>query len=158
MNTIFKSEQIYLVSNMTGLSLSDVGRILDSYNKRVSSRVSKGETVKYLNICYLVCNKEKDNFMDTLAYTCYEIARELGYSRDVVLRVLLSYNDMIVDSVKRFYPVTVKGVVAIKLIEYDRGIYKVRLSKSGRFKHDDVRICTLSSFRRKVEGYDGKNS
>lgn len=157
MNKVFKSEQIYAISKELGVSQVDVKKVLDSYTNRLSDKVKNGETIKFLNICYLVNSSNKNYYNETLAYVSNEIGRETKLGKELVFRVLKTYEDTIIQDLKRFYSHGIRGLVKFKRIEYGEGVYKVRVNKGSNLD-SDVRVVTINSFRRKVEGNDRKNT
>jgi len=151
METVYKSEQVYLISEKLGLSQKDVKRILDNYVGRVISKINKGESVKFLNICYFVFDESRVRYHETLAYISSEIGSELKIGKEVVYRVLSEFDNFVATDLKKFYSYTVRGLFSIGLEEYKKGIYKVRVRKSSSLRDIGVRIVTINSFKRKVE-------
>lgn len=158
MNKVFKSDQIYSLSKALSISQADTKRVLDCYIDRVKTKVDNGETVKFLNICYLV-NKENDKYYhETLAYISTEIGYETKLGKELVFRILSTYEDMIAQDLRKFYSYVVRGVVRISLTEYEKGVYKVRINKATNLLNTSVRVVTLNSFKRKVESDDRKDT
>lgn len=157
MNKVSKDDLIYSLSKKLGISQSDIKCVIDTYINRLKSRLSNGETVKFLNICYLInsgCNK---HYNETLAYISTEIGVETKLGKEVVFRILSSYEDMIIHDLRKFYTYGVRGLVKFRYVEYVKGVYKVRVNKGSNLD-SNIRITTLNSFKRKVEIDDWKNT
>ena len=153
MDTVFKSDQVYIVSKKLGITQKDVKTILDSYVDRIYAKLRAGETVKFLNICYLVPDGgSRGRYLETLSYISNDIGVETKLGKETVYRVLSELGNFITEDVQKFYSYTIRGVVNISLEEYRRGVCKVRLRKSKPFKEMGVSVVTLNSFKRKVEG------
>ena len=157
MYKVNKLETIYSLSKVVGVPQTDVKRVIDSYVSRLKERLLRGETVKFLNICYLVNKSSKGYYHETLAYTSYEIGKELKLGKEVVFRILYSYSDMIVTDLRKFYSYGIRGLCKFRYVEYVTGVYKVRVNKSSSLD-SDIRVVTLNSFKRKVELDDWKNT
>lgn len=157
MNKVYKSDQIYALSRAVGVPQSDVKRVIDIYIGRLRNKLDSGETIKFLNICYLVNNENKEYFHETLAYISTEIGNETKLGRELVLRILKTYEDTIVQDLRKFYSYGVRGLVKFRCVEYRRGVYKVRVNKGSNLD-SNIRVVTLNSFKRKVEIDDWKNT
>lgn len=152
MDTVFKAEQVYIISDRLGIAQKDVKLVIDSYVNRILSKVRDGETVKFLNICYLVPEGGKRNsYLETLSYISNDISKEVRLGKDVVYRVLSELSNFISTDLKKFYSYTIRGVVNISLEEYKKDVYKVRVRKSKNLRDMGVNIITINSFKRKVE-------
>lgn len=159
MDTVYKSEQISILSDSLNISKTDVKAILDAYISRLTDKLEKGETVKFLNICYLVnVSKGRNGYHETLAYISNEIGTQVKIGKDVVYRVLSDFEDIIAQDVSRFYTYTIRGIIGISRCEYKKGVFKLRVKKSSVYNSVGIRVVTLNSFRRKVEYYDRKDS
>ena len=53
MNKVSKSDLIYSLGKTLGVSQTDVKRVIDTYVGRLKNKLDNGETIKFLNICYL---------------------------------------------------------------------------------------------------------
>ncbi|MGV3076274.1 HU family DNA-binding protein [Clostridium baratii] len=157
MNKVSKSDLIYSLSKVVGVPQSDVKRVVDAYVSRLKHRLENGETVKFLNICYLVNNENKHYYHETLAYISTEIGNETKLGRELVFRILSSYEDMIVHDLRKFYSYGVRGLVKFRYTEYTKGVFKVRVNKGSNLD-SNIRVVTLNSFKRKVEVNDWKNT
>lgn len=151
MNTVYKSDMIYSLSEKLNIPQTTVKSILDSYIGYVKKILEGGNSCSFLNICYF-SNKEEANkdYMETLAYTCNNISKELVLSKDTVLITLLTLEEQIVDDLKKFYPYVVHTLFRVSFEEYC-GSYKVRLNKSSSLD-SNIRIHIIGSFKRRVEG------
>lgn len=150
MNTVFKSDQIYILSEKLKISQKDCKKILDSYVNRLLDKINNGKAVKFLNICYLVPGSSGE-YNDTLSYISYEIGKDTKLGKEVVFRVLSEFGNFIADDLKKFYSYTIRGLVNISLEEYKRGVYKVRIRSCKNLRDLGYRVVTINSFKRKVE-------
>lgn len=159
MDTVFKSEQVYLLSKGLGVTKKDVKLVLDTYVNRLVKNLENGETVKFLNICYLV-NEEKgiSNYQETLAYVSNEIGKETRLGKELVFRILSDFEGVIVRDVRNFYTYTIRGLLNISCCEYTEGVYKVRIRKATKYDCRGIRVVTINSFKRKVESNDRKDT
>ena len=82
---------------------------------------------------------------------------ETKLGKELVFRILSTYEDMIVQDLRKFYSYGVRGLVKFKYTEYRRGICKVRVNKGSNLD-SDIRVVTLNSFKRKVELDDRKDT
>lgn len=157
MNRVYKSDQIYCLSKAVGVSQADVKRVLDSYTERLRTKLANGETIKFLNICYLVNSENKQYYHETLAYISTEIGNETKLGKELVLRILTTYEDTIAQDLRKFYTYGVRGLVKFRYTEYRNNICKLRVNK-GTNLDSNIRVITLNSFRRKVECNDRENA
>lgn len=157
MNKVSKSDLIYSLGKTLGVSQTDVKRVIDTYVGRLKNKLDNGETIKFLNICYLVNSDNKQYYHETLAYISTEIGMETKLGKELVFRILSTYEDMIVQDLRKFYSYGVRGLVKFKYTEYRRGICKVRVNKGSNLD-SDIRVVTLNSFKRKVELDDRKDT
>lgn len=147
----FRKEQVEEISSKLNITKLSVEEIVFAYEDYLIKRLQLGESVKFLNICFLKRNKA-DSTIETLAYTSTEISKEFNgrYSSEMILRVLTTFQEVIESNLKKFNGFSIKGLVRIRLVEYGNG-YKVRIKKSTTLNGEDVRVQTIGSFRRKVE-------
>lgn len=157
MNRVYKTDQIYFLSKAVGVSQADVKRVLDCYTDRLKEKLSNGETIKFLNICYLVNSENKQYYHETLAYISTEIGNETKLGKELVLRILTTYEDTIARDLRKFYTYGVRGLVKFRYTEYRNGICRLRVNKGSNLD-SNIRVITLNSFRRKVELDDRENS
>lgn len=159
MDTVFKSEQVYLLSKGLGVTKKDVKLVLDTYVNRLIKKIEDGETVKFLNICYLVNEeKGKSDYQETLAYVSNEIGEETKLGKELVFRILSDFERAIVRDVRNFYTYTIRGLLNISCCEYKEGVYKVRVRKATKYDCRGIRVVTINSFKRKVELDDRKDT
>lgn len=151
-NAIYKSEQVYALSKKVGVSQKDVKIVLDMYINGLIEKVNNGESVKFLNICYIVNSGNKTHYHKTLAYVSTEISNKVNLGKDLVLGILLSYEELIIKDVRKFYSYVVKGLFKVYLEEYKKNVYKVRVKKASNFRNMGIRVVSINSFKRKVEG------
>lgn len=153
MYTVFKNEQIYILSEKLGISQKTVKSVLDNYINRLISKLNVGESVRFLNICYLITSGNKNiNYRETLSYVSNEIGKEEGVGKDTVFRVLSELGNLIASDVKNFYSYTIRGLVNVSVEEYKAGVFKVRLRSSKTLRDKGVRVVSIDSFKRKIEG------
>ena len=147
----FRKEQVEEISSKLNITKLSVEEIVFAYEDYLIKRLQLGESVKFLNICFLKRDKA-DSTIETLAYTSTEISKEFNgrYSSEMILRVLTTFQEVIESNLKKFNGFSIKGLVRIRLVEYGNG-YKVRIKKSTTLNGEDVRVQTIGSFRRKVE-------
>lgn len=147
----FRKEQVEEISSKLKITKLSVEEIVFAYEDYLIKRLQLGESVKFLNICFLKRTKA-DSTIETLAYTSTEISKEFNgrYSSEMILRVLTTFQEVIESNLKKFNGFSIKGLVRIRLVEYGNG-YKVRIKKSTTLNGEDVRVQTIGSFRRKVE-------
>ena len=152
METVFKAEQVYIISNRLGVNQKDVKLVIDTYVDKLLSKVKEGQIVKFLNICYLVPdNVSGSRYQETLSYISNDIGNETKLGKEMVFRILSELSNFISSDLKKFYSYTIRGIVHIYLEEYKRGVFKVRVRKSKVLRDLGVGIVTMNSFKRKVE-------
>lgn len=154
---VSKEDLIYSLGKKVGVPQTAVRYVIDMYISRLEDRLSRGETIKFLNICYLSNSENKDYYHETLAYISHEIGIETKLGKELVFRILSSYEDMIIQDLRKFYSYGVRGLVKFRFVEYTEGVYKVRVNKGSNLD-SNIRVVTLNSFRRKVELNDWKNT
>lgn len=144
MDTIFKSDQIYILSDRLGLSQKSVKSVLDNYINRLIEKAKSGKPVKFLNICYIINSDSKlFNYNETLAYISSEISKDVKLGKDVVFRILSEFSVFIADDLKKFYSYTIRGLVSISLEEYKTGVYKVRIRTSKSLREVGARLSLI---------------
>lgn len=153
MLTVYRDEQVDVIRSKLRLPKSQVEKVLVGYVAYLKREIEKGRTVKFLNICYLRVGDGTDKSKETLAYISNELARELSYGKESVYAILNSFEETIISDVSRFYTYTIRGLVKITLSDYMNTL-KVRVKKSTVYNNERVRVITIGSFKRKVEGYD----
>ena len=151
MEVVFKNSQISQISEHLGITKVSVNNILTEYIKRLRERLESGETIKFLNVCYLRVGGSGSVARETLAYISAEIGEVVGQSSTVVYRVLTTYEDLLIRDLRKLNTYSIRGVVRIKLEKNYKGEYKVRIKKSTAYNGFDVYVTTLPSFKRRVE-------
>lgn len=158
MNKVSKEDLVYSLSKKVGVSQSCVKQVIDTYVDRLKNQLNEGKTIKFLNLCYLVNNNNgKPDYNETLAYTSNIIGQETRLGKHLVYRILHSYEEMIIEDLKKFYCCGVRGLVKFRYIEYERGIYKLRVNKGSNLG-SHIKVVTINSFKRRVELDDWKNT
>lgn len=151
---VYKDVQMEQLSRRLGIPKVQVTNIWNEYINRLSSKIDAGETVKFLNVCYLRVNskelKKGEGYQETLAYISHEIADKLGYSQVTVFRVLTSFEEYLILDLQNSYSYSIRGICRIRLERYG-GSYRVRIKKSTKYNSMDVYVSTISTFKRKVE-------
>lgn len=153
MLTVYKREQITLISRRLNTTETMIKSVLDEYQEYILGKLNRGESVKFLRICWMRNSDNKEENYDTLGYVAHEIGSKLGLSKDTVLRILQTFEELITDEVRKFYVFVIRGVCKIWLCEYREGNYKLRLSKSTSLPHN-ISARAISSFKRRVEFCD----
>lgn len=153
---MYKRDQIVLVSKRLNIFEVRVREVLDSYEKYILNKLNNGESAKFLNVCWLKNSDSTNDSFETMAYIATEIATELSLSKELVLRILQTYEELIQDEVRKFYVFVIRGVCKIYLSEYSEGEYKLRVSKSQALG-SNISARAVGSFKRKVEFYDREN-
>lgn len=157
MNRVYKTDLIYSLSKAVRVPQTDVKRVVDIYTERLKRKLNNGETIKFLNICYLVNSDNSQYYHETLAYISTEIGNESKLGKELVFRILTTYENMIAQDLRKFYTYGVRGLVKFRYTEYRKGVCKVRVNKGSNLD-SNIRVVTLNSFKRKVEVDDRKNS
>lgn len=151
---VYKDVQISQLAKRLGLSKTTVTNIWNEYTGKIISKIEAGETVKFLNICYLRVNsrdlKKGEDYHETLAFISHEIADKLSLSQTVVYRVLTSFEEYLILDLQKSYSYSIRGICRIRLELYG-GKYRVRIKKSTKYNAEDVYVSTISTFKRKVE-------
>lgn len=151
METIYRDVQVAQLSRKLNIPKSTVSEILNEYVGYLKGKLDNGETVKFLNICYLRVAGKEEKERETLAYVSTEIGRKVNVGSVVVLRVLTSFEEYLISDLQRFYSYSIRGLIRIKLEKNHKGEYKVRTKKSTVYNGKDVYVTTLGSFKRKAE-------
>lgn len=146
-----KSTQIEQVSRKLNIPKVTVSSVWDSYVNYLRGKIENGESVKFLNICYLRVGKNSTFFHETLAFVCSEIDKSLKLGRDFIYRILSCYEEYLISDISSFYNYQIRGLVRIRLEKYLNGTRRVRIRKSTVYNGEDIRVVTLNSFKRKVE-------
>lgn len=151
MSTIFKDIQISDLSYKLNIPKSVVNTILTAYIDYLKAKVLSGETVKFLNVCYLKVDGNPETTHETLAYVSNEIGLAIGQSQNVVYRVLSTYEESIIQDIRSMFSYSIRGLVRLKLEKDYHGNLRVRAKKSTIFDNYNIRVITTCSFKRKAE-------
>lgn len=158
MNKVSKGGLVYTLGKKLGVSQASVRLVIDCYVSRLVEQLDRGYSVKFLNVCYLVNScSSGNNYKETLAYVSSIIGDDCRLGRELVYAILVAYEGLLVSDLKRFYSCGVRGLVKFRYIEYKKGVYKLRVNKGSNLG-SNIRVVTLSSFKRKVELDDWKNT
>ena len=151
---VFQGTFLNQIANRLTIPKSTVKRIWDKYTDYLIKKIESGESVKFLNICYLRVNtknlSKKKRIFETLAYIAHEVSNAIGESQILVYRVLTSFEEYLISDLQNFYSYSIRGIVRIRLERYN-GYYRVRTKKSTRYNGKDVYVTTIGTFKRKVE-------
>lgn len=151
METIFKDVQVAQISQHLGISKKLVNEVITNYVMYLREKLESGETVKFLNVCYLRYDGKDLDVYETLAYISHKIADNLGTTQSVVYRVLTSFEDFMIKDLQNMNPYTIRGLVRIRLEKNVKGELKVRIKKSTTYNNWVIHITTLPSFKRRAE-------
>lgn len=151
METIFKDAQVTQISNYLGISKKSVNDIISSYVAYLKGKLESGETVKFLNVCYLRYEGKDLEVHETLAYISNNLGKMLGLSQSVVYRTLTSFEEFLIKDLKGLNSYSICGLIRIRLEKNAKGEWKVRTKKSTAYNNWDIYITTLPSFKRRAE-------
>lgn len=151
METIFKDIQVAQISQHLGISKKAVNDIITSYVSYLKNKLESGETVKFLNVCYLRYEGKELDVHETLAYVSNNLGRELGLSQTVVYRTLTAFEDFLIKDLQNLNSYSIRGLIRIRLEKNSKGEWKVRTKKSTAYNNWDIYITTLPSFKRRAE-------
>ena len=149
--TVYKDAQISQVSKHLNIPKTTVYQIFTAYVDYLKGKIDKGETVKFLDVCYLRVNGKDEQVHETLAYISHELADSLKLSHVVVYRVLTTYSEFLIRDLKKLNSYSIRGLIRIKLEKNYKGEYKVRTKKSTVYNGKDVYVTTTNFFKRKAE-------
>lgn len=151
MEVVYKDVQISQVSNHLNIPKTTVNDIFTSYVNYLKGKIDKGETVKFLDVCYLRVDGKDESAHETLAYISHELADTLKLSPVVVYRVLTTYSEFLIRDLKKLNKYSIRGLIRIRLERNYKGEYKVRTKKSTVYNGKSVYITTTNFFKRKAE-------
>ena len=153
MEVVFKTEQVNQISAKLNIPKVTVEKVLTDYITYLRERLDAGETVKFLNVCYLRRQKTgvDDTLHETIAYTATEIANRVKVSNVVVLRIFQEYEENLIKDLKKSFSYSIRGLIRIRLERNYKGEYKVRTKKSTVYNGTDVYVTTPGYFKRKAE-------
>lgn len=149
---VYRDAQVSQVAEKLGLQKVVVEKVILAYVGYLKDRLESGETVKFLNVCYLRYGGKSLENHETLAYVATEVGKQVGVSGVVAFRVLNCYEEFIISDLQKLYSYSIRGLLRISLERNYKDEYKVRIKKSTVYNGEDVYITTLGSFKRKVEG------
>lgn len=146
MEIIYRSEQVDSIAGRLNINKNVVNLVINNYVQHLVSKINSGETVKFLNICYLrVSQKQLAEDRETLAYIATEIGSEVGVGGPTVLRILLSLEELICYQLLENRGFSIRYLVRIRMDDET-----VRVKKSTSLNGKDVYAVVLGSFRRKM--------
>ena len=151
METVYKDEQVSQLSRYLNIPKSTVKDVLNTYIQYLKNKLDSGETVKFLNVCYLRVGGKDENNHETLAYISNELGKCLDVSQVVVHRILTTYEEFLIRDLKKLYSYSIRGLIRIRLTKNQYGDYKVRTKKSTAYNGKDVYVTTTGYFKRKAE-------
>lgn len=149
--TVYKDVQLSQIAKRLNVTVNSVRNIWNEYEKYIQDTIFSGHSVKFLNICYFRVDGKPVEYHVTLAYVATEIAKRLSISKDVTYRVLLSFEEYLINDLRNFYSYCIRGILKIWLQKVEDGSYRIRSSKSTIYDGYDIRVSILPGFRRKVE-------
>ena len=100
MYTVFKDVQVTDLSYKLNLPKTVISTILNTYINYLKDKVLNGDTVKFLNVCYLKVDGSPESMHETLAYVSNEIGNRVGQSQNTVYRVLSTYEELILEDIR----------------------------------------------------------
>ena len=151
METVYRDDQVTQIGKYLGIPKNVVCDVITSYVEYLKNKLEGGETIKFLNICYLKVGGKDEGVHETLAYTAHELGDRLDVQPNVVYRVLTTFEEFLIRDLKKLYSYSIRGLLRIRLEKNYKGEYKVRTKKSTVYNGMDVYVTTLGSFKRKAE-------
>ena len=151
MEIVYKDAQISQVSNHLSIPKTTVNQIFSTYVDYLKGKINNGETVKFLDVCYLRVDGKDEQIHETLAYISHELADMLKLSQVMVYRVLTTYSEFLIRDLKKLNSYSIRGLLRIKLEKNYKGEYRVRTRKSTVYNGRDVYVTTTNFFKRKAE-------
>lgn len=149
MDNFFKDEQAGIISKTLNIPKVHVYTVITEYVSYLKRRLDQGETIKFLNICYLRYDGKDESFHETMAYISGELSKLCNLSSDLIFRVLDCFESLIIKELQKLNSFCIRGIVRIHLEKYN-GEYKVRINKSTVYNSKNVYVSTLPSFKRRV--------
>lgn len=151
MEIVYKDEQVSQLSNYLDLPKTTVRDVLNSYIQYLRDKLDSGETIKFLNVCYLRVMGKGESNHETLAYISNELGKQLKVSQVVVHRILTTYEEFLIRDLRKLYSYSIRGLIKIRLVQNQYGDYKVRTKKSTAYNGKPVYVTTTGYFKRKAE-------
>ena len=147
MDTIRRGDMVYIISKNLSLTEDTVRKTLVGYVNYIKRKLDKKESVNILNIATLKV-KDYDGYLDTLAYVCTEVAKDVNISPLAVKEILSYYEEQLLYDLKEGYDHSITGLVTVAIENGRLVVSKSRLL--GR--NTNFRLKTIRSFKRKAEG------
>ena len=151
METVFKDTQIAQISNHLNITKTVVYSILTEYITYLKNKIANGESIKFLNVCFLRVDGNSEYTSETLAYISHEIGNNIGQQQTLVYRVLSTYEEFLIKDLRKLNSYSIRGLIRIRLEKDYNGNWKVRTKKSTVYNGVDVYVTTLPSFKRRAE-------
>ena len=151
MEIVFKDSQIAQISSHLNITKTSVHNILTEYISYLRNKISNGESIKFLNVCYLRVDGQVENTFETLAYIANEIGQRVGQQQPIVYRVLTTYEEFLIKDLRKLNSYSIRGLIRIKLEKDYKGNWVVRTKKSTVYNGHDIYVTTMPSFKRKAE-------
>ena len=141
------SREVVVIADKMNLSQTQVRTIIQNYTSYIRAVVDDGKSVRFLRICSFIVDGY-EGFQETLAHTSYLLAKGMLISPEVVMGVLLQYEEQILMTLRKGSCHVVSGVCKIAVSEDGRVIVR-KSPKMGMFV--SCRTYLRSSFVRKIE-------
>lgn len=151
MDTVTRNDAVYLIAPKVNLSLDLVRSVLKGYTRYIRKSVENGCSISFLRICTI---EVRDNvgYRETFAYTCTELANELGVNPAAVKGILMCYEDIIIRDLKRYCDHSVTALFSLTRKETG-GKIGVYIKRSNTLATEVNYILRMRhSFKRKVVG------
>ena len=150
MEVVFKQEQFKLVSKKVNLPFTKVSEVLNSYIQYLKDEITNGNTVRFLNICYIKVDGNGCKNLKTRAFIATELSKEVDVSSSVIMGILDRYEELIEKDVTSFFPYTIKGLLRIKIDDSPKG-NKLHIYKTSEYNNLPIRIYTIRQFKYRCE-------
>ena len=141
------SREVVVIADKMNLSQTQVRTIIQNYTSYIRAVVDDGKSVRFLRICSFIVDGY-EGFQETLAHTSYLLAKGMLISPEVVMGVLLQYEEQILMTLREGSCHMVSGVCKISVSEDGKVIVR-KSPKMGMFVN--CRTYLRSSFVRKIE-------
>ena len=141
------SREVVVIADKMNLSQTQVRTIIQNYTSYIRAVVEDGKSVRFLRICSFIVDGY-EGFQETLAHTSYMLAKGMLISPEVVMGVLLQYEEQILMTLREGSCHVVSGVCKIAFSEDGKVIVR-KSPKMGMFVN--CRTYLRSSFVRKIE-------
>lgn len=141
------SREVVVIADKMNLSQTQVRTIIQNYTSYIRAVVDDGKSVRFLRICSFIVDGY-EGFQETLAHTSYLLAKGMLISPEVVMGVLLQYEEQILMTLREGSCHVVSGVCKIAVSEDGKVIVR-KSPKMGMFVN--CRTYLRSSFVRKIE-------